>query len=171
LTARGVTAIMVAEAEFDIVDLLEEDVANEVYGPAQQVRWALEYIVTAYDESKLRHRREELRDQIKQWMTDNCDVDDQGSYVWDFDEPVAGEDETIYGFRLAYRENTHINEDRAWALVKKYGLEEECVEVVEDLDIYKLYAFNSDGTISDDEFDALFDTSGSYSLVKLTEET
>jgi hypothetical protein len=134
-----------------------------------QIRWALEYIITTYDEKNLKTRKDVLRDDLKQWMLDNCEQDENGNYIYEFDRPVQLEDTQVYGLVAQRRVSEFINEDKAWEIVDKYGVRDEVVEEVttEELNFDMLYALNQQGIISDEDIDSILDFKESFALMKM----
>jgi hypothetical protein len=130
-------------------------------------RWALSYILVTHDEVKIKQDRENLRDSLKQWIMDNCEPDENGSYRWELDEPITPDgDEWVTGFEVQRRVSEFIDEQKADALVKKYGLEDSCYQTVTEIDFDALYAANQRGIITDEEIDDMLSYNETYALLK-----
>lgn len=135
--------------------------------PDSSGRWALEYIVTAYDESRLKKRKEELRRKLVTWITENCDEDDDGNFIWQFGKPLILDNENVSGLMLKKLTTEVVDESKAWDLMVKYNAQDRCM--TETLDADQLFAMHSEGYISDEDIESIFDCKESYSLVRMRE--
>lgn len=151
-----------------IIDLDDEPV---VLHPDQHKRWAAEYIVVSNDEQAAKSRREELRDNLKKWIISNCDQDENGNYIYEFDSPLllqyAGG--KVYGLMAQRRVSEFIDEDRAWEIVDKYDIRDKVVEEVttEELNFDALYALNQQGIVSDEDIDSILELKETFALMKM----
>ena len=134
-----------------------------------QVRWALDYIMTQYDEGEIKHHRSGLRDSLLPWIKENGEEDENGNFIWLFDEPINGPDGVTTGLIAQRRVSEFINEDTAWALVEKYGVREKCVALVEELDLDAMYALNQEGVISDEDIDSILELNETFALTRIKE--
>lgn len=135
----------------------------------QQIRWALDYIITSYDESKLKSHRENLRDSVKRWILENCEQDENGNYTLYFDNPVLIESKSYSALSCQRRVSEFINETTAFDIVDKYKVRDRCVKkvITEELDFDELYALNQEGTISDEDIDSILEFTEYYALMKV----
>ena len=137
----------------------------------EQHRWALEYIVTSYDENKLKARRESLRDSLKEWIIDNCEPDENGNFTYYFPKPVIMDDKTVTGLQAQRRVSEFVNEDRAFNVAEEYGVLDKVTYTVttEELDLDQMYALNQLGEIPDDAIDSIIELKEHYALMQLRE--
>lgn len=136
---------------------------------ADYLRWSLEYIITVYDENSLRKKREDLRDKLKEWLIANCEQDENGNYIYEFDKPVQLDNTEVRGLMAQRRVSEFIDEDKAWEIVDKYNVRDTCVETVttEELNFDMLYALNQQGIITDEDIDSILDLKESFALMKM----
>lgn len=142
------------------------------YDPvAEQKRWALQYIVDSDEEQTIKTRRSVLRDDLVKWIKANCDRDENGNYIYEFDSPIRLDDNSYLGLMAQRRVSEFINEDRAWEIIDKYGAEvrAQCVDevVTHELNLDMMYALNQRGIISDEDIDSILETNETFALVKL----
>ena len=137
---------------------------------ADPVRWALEYLVTTHEDTVIKKRRSELRDNLSGYIKDNGEEDENGNILWYFDQPVGGEDDTWYsGLMLQRRTSEFVNEDRAKEIITSNNLEERCIRrvTVDYVDYDELYACNQQGLVTDEEIDSMLEFNETYALVKM----
>lgn len=137
---------------------------------AEQQRWALEYLVTAYDEQQLKQRREDLRDNLKEWVLENGELDENGNRVYYFPKPVQmGDGREVRGLMAQRRVSEFVNEDRAFNVAEQYNvLGKVTYEVVtEELDLNEMYILNQQGIIPDDAIDSILEVKETFALVQL----
>src|SRR5579862_4547720 len=125
----------------------------------EQDRWALEYLITSYDENKLKERRESLRDSLKEWIIANCEPDENGNFTYQFEKPVMLDDKQVYGLQAQRRVSEFVNEDRAFNVAEQYGvLDKVTYEVVtEELDLDQMYILNQTGELPDEAIDSIIE--------------
>jgi len=147
-----------------------EDVRLDTEPTSPQQRWVLEYLITAHDESALKKKREKLRDDLKQWIIDNCDPDENGSYIYYFDKSVFLNNIEVKGLIAQRRTSEFVNEDRAFIIADKYNVREQVTYEVttEELDLDAMYRLNQQGVISDEDIDSVLELHESFALTKLT---
>lgn len=135
----------------------------------EQQRWALEYIVTAYDESKLKERKEYLRDNLKEWLIENCEPDENGNYTYYFSKPVVIDDKEITGLQAQRRVSEFVNEDRAFNVAEQYGVLDKVTYTVttEELDLDQMYILNQQGEIPDEAIDSIIEIKEYFALMQL----
>ena len=135
-------------------------------------RWSLEYLLASYDEASHKRRREELRDQLKDWIISNCDPDESGNYHFMFEKPVIIDSQVFAGLTAQRRVSEFINEDRAFEIADKYDVRDQVVRevITEELDLDAMYALNQRGIISDEDIDSILDLRETFALVKIEEE-
>lgn len=136
--------------------------------PPEQ-RWALEYLATASEEAAIKRRRESLRDNLKQWIIDNCEPDENGNYIYYFPKPVYLESSEVRGLMAQRRTSEFVNEDRAFNVAEKYGvLDKVTYEITtEELDLDAMYVLNQQGVIPDDAIDSIIEIKETFALVKV----
>lgn len=137
--------------------------------PSQEKRWALEYLVVSADEAALKKRREKLRDDIKSWILDNCEPDENGNFTYYFDEPVILDNDELKGLQAQRRVSEFVNEETAFEVAEKYNVLDQVLEVIttEELDMDKMYQLNQLGTISDEDIDSILELKETYALVRI----
>lgn len=137
----------------------------------EQVRWALEFIVTSYDEANLKQRREGLRDQLKEWIITNVEPDENGNYNYYFERPVNMDGKIINGLQAQRRVSEFVNEDRAFNVAEQYGVLDKVTYTVttEELDLDQMYVLNQQGAIPDDAIDSILEVKEYYALMQLKE--
>lgn len=91
--------------------------------------------------------------------------DENGHRFYTLPAPING----IAGVKRERRVSQPLDEEAALTLVKKYGLEQSCLEVITVLNEDGLLAANFDGVIPDDEFKAVYSESESFALVMVKE--
>lgn len=100
----------------------------------------------------------EYRGQMMDWM------EEHGTDI-ELDEPLEftsyskgqPKKRTIAGVKRIIRHSKSLNSERAEAFLRKKGMWEDCVIVVESLDENAVIRKNFDGEITDKELDALYD--------------
>jgi len=134
-------------------------------------RWALEYLITSYDESNLKERRETLRDDLKEWIIENCEPDENGNHSYYFDDPVIMGSKKIYGLQAQRRTSEYVNEDRAFNVAEDYGVLDKVTYTVttEELDLEQMYILNQTGKIPDDAIDSIIEIKEYFALTQLKE--
>jgi len=139
---------------------------------AHPERWSLEYLLASHDEASHRHRREELRDHLKTWITGNCEPDENGSYHYYFDKPLIMGGQSYSGLMAQRRVSEFINEERAFEVADKYDARSQVVRevITEELDLDAMYSLNQQGIIPDEDIDSILDLRETYALVKIEEE-
>jgi hypothetical protein len=136
----------------------------------EQVRWALEYVIAAYDESIIKERRVILRDNLKDWIMENCERDENGNYIYYFPRPVHMDGDTIiHGLTVQRRVSEFVNEDRAFNVAEEYGvLDQVTYEVItEELDLDRMYALNQQGIIPDAAIDSILEVKETWALIQV----
>jgi hypothetical protein len=151
-----------------MVDLLTDDEdPDRLVG--EHVRWALEYVVTAYDETKIKERRESLRDNLKSWLIENCEPDENGNHTYYFPKPIIMDDREITGLQAQRRVSEYVNEDRAFNVAEQYGVLNKVTYTVttEELDLDSMYALNQMGEIPDEAIDSIIEIKEYFALMQL----
>lgn len=153
----------------DVIDISD---GAEQFGPAAQIRWALDYLSSTYSKDATDRHVSELKDLIKPYILDNGSEDENGNFIWEFDKPVMYDEDTLVtGLMAQRRVSEFINEDRAWEIVEKYGddVRAQCVEeiVTHEINLDRMYALNQQGVISDEDMDSILETSETFALIKL----
>jgi hypothetical protein len=149
--------------ELEIVDISEP----EEYSLEDQKRWALQYLMDSYDEKTAKSHKEDMRGKIITWMKDNCPQDEDGNYIWEFDKPVIYDENTLVsGFMYKRNVIESVNEDKAWELADTHD-PDRCIRNIAEVDVDELFAMHSEGIISDEDIESVFDQSESYSLVRM----
>ena len=142
----------------------------ELTVPSEQIRWALDYIVSTYNKDQVDNHVTGLKQLIKPYIMENGVPDENGNYIWEFEKPIAAGEDTRYSGLMAQRRvSEYINEDTVIALINKYQAHDRCIKTVEvqELDIDELYAMNQEGIIPDDEIDSILELTETYALVKM----
>lgn len=136
----------------------------------EQMRWALSYIAETMDYDELKSRIDTGKGDLKNWMLDNCEQDESGNYIWDFDKPVAGDNDTSYrGLMLQRRVSEFIDEDKADEIICSHNLQSRCYTTIEVIDFDQLYACNQEGVVSDEEIDSILSYNETFALIKVRE--
>jgi hypothetical protein len=152
----------------DVLDL--DDDPADILGAGQeaQVRWALDYIVTSYDETEIKSRKEKLRDNLKDWIIANCEPDENGSYIYTFDNPIVMDDKTYQGLIAQRRVSEFVNEDKAYAVAEKYDVLDQVTEevITTELSLDKMYSLNQQGIIPDEDIDSILELKETFALTK-----
>lgn len=135
----------------------------------EQYQWALRYVLASYDEAVVRKEREQMRDKLKEWLIANCEQDENGNYIYEFDKPIVLDNTEVHGLVAQRRVSEFIDEDRAWEIVDKYNVRDQCVETIttEELNFDMLYALNQQGVITDEDIDSILDLKESFALMKM----
>jgi hypothetical protein len=135
----------------------------------EQTRWALEYLIISNDETNLKLRREVLRDNLKDWIIDNCEPDENGNYIYYFPKPVTMDNRTVKGLMAQRRTSEFVNEDRAFNVAEEYNvLDKVTYEVVtQELDLDSLYIQNQLGLVPDEAIDSIIEVKETFALVQL----
>lgn len=136
------------------------------------VRWVLGYFYSLDQENDFKAAREKYRNLIKPYLIDNFEPDERGNYLWEFEAPIAAPDGARYKGIMARRSvSEYTDEDKAIELIRKYGLEDRCLNEITsvEIDMAELLAANEEGIISDDEIDSLIEIQESYSLIRVKE--
>lgn len=120
-----------------------------------------------------RRMREEMAAQegrykklVMEQLSEFPDDDDRGHKTYTFPEPIGG----VSGLIRQKRVSQAMDEVAAMALIKKLGLEDECLTTIVVVDEDALLAANYEGRIDDDDLKALYTTSESYALVTVKEK-
>lgn len=119
--------------------------------------------------AKLREQKKEIEAQIaklsaeiKNYATTHGSKDSNGSYYMEDERYVYGS---------SAKKSISLNEERALDFVKEHGFN-QCIEMVEKLNLDKLDSLVSDGSITPEELAKLTDTKISYSvMVKERDDT
>lgn len=153
----------------DVIDIQD---GSDQLGSGHQVRWALDYLVAAYDKDATDRHVSELKDLIKPYILGNGIPDENGNYIWEFDKPVIYDEGTLVtGLMAQRRVSEFVNEDKAWEVVEKYGddVRYQCVDeiVTHEINLDRMYALNQQGIISDEDMDSILETSETFALVKM----
>jgi len=132
-------------------------------------RWALEYLATASEESSIKRRRESLRDNLKEWIIDNCEPDENGNYIYYFPQPIVLENSEVRGLMAQRRTSEFINEDRAFDVAEEYKVLDKVTYTVttEELDLDAMYVLNQQGIIPDEAIDSIIEIKETFALVKV----
>ena len=132
-------------------------------------RWALEYLATASEESSIKRRRESLRDNLKEWIIDNCEPDENGNYIYYFPQPIVLENSEVRGLMAQRRTSEFINEDRAFDVAEEYKVLDKVTYTVttEELDLDAMYVLNQQGVIPDEAIDSIIEIKETFALVKV----
>lgn len=149
----------------DIID--NEELLSPL--PAQHERWALEYVLVSYDESSLKSKRENLRDNLKKWVMENGESDENGNILWVFSKPLISGSDKITGLMAQRRISEFVNEDTAFGIADKYGIRDQVINkiITEELDFDALYRLNQQGIVSDEDIDSIIEFSETFALVKI----
>lgn len=136
----------------------------------EQMRWALRYIAETMDYDQLKTRIDTSKRDLKDWILDNCEQDESGNYVWDFDKPVIGDkDDSYRGLMLQRRVSEFIDEDKADEIIQAHNLQDRCYTTIEVIDFDQLYACNQEGIVSDEEIDSILSFNETFALIKVKE--
>lgn len=136
----------------------------------EQMRWALRYIAETMDYDQLKTRIDTSKRDLKDWILDNCEQDESGNYVWDFDKPVIGDkDDSYRGLMLQRRVSEFIDEDKADEIIQAHNLQDRCYTTIEVIDFDQLYACNQEGVVSDEEIDSILSFNETFALIKVKE--
>lgn len=134
---------------------------------ATQIRWALDYLLTTYDEDNIKKKRAGLRSDIYDYIKANGEPDEDGNLILKFDKPLTiNGDDWYSGFMLQRRVSEYVDEDKVWKIVRDYDLE-GCVKTIEVLDLDAFYVANQQGLISDEEVDSVIEQEETWALVKM----
>ncbi|MFJ1700375.1 hypothetical protein ACIOHC_35890 [Streptomyces sp. NPDC088252] len=109
-------------------------------------------------------RMNKLRDDIMADIVLHGDKDETGSSSLRLSVPVVVGNKTYEELKREARISTTLNEERALALAKAKGIENDVVAHVPTIDMDALYAAHADGRVSEEEIDSLFDTKVSYAF-------
>ena len=136
----------------------------------EQMRWALRYIAETMDYDQLKTRIDTSKRDLKDWILDNCEQDESGNYLWDFDKPVIGDkDDSYRGLMLQRRVSEFIDEDKADEIIQAHNLQDRCYTTIEVIDFDQLYACNQEGVVSDEEIDSILSFNETFALIKVKE--
>lgn len=133
-------------------------------------RWALEYLLTTYEQSSISNRRSELRNNLYDHIKKHGTEDENGNLILTFDSPMTVDGEEYYdGLQLQRRVSEFINDDRAMEIIENHNLQERCLKKITTLhiDYDALYACNQEGLISDEDIDSILEQDESWALVKV----
>lgn len=134
----------------------------------EQMRWALRYIAETMDYDQLKTRIDTSKRDLKDWILDNCEQDESGNYIWDFDKPVIGDNDYSYrGLMLQRRVSEFIDEDKADEIIQAHNLQDRCYTTIEVIDFDQLYACNQEGVVSDEEIDSILSFNETFALIKV----
>lgn len=136
----------------------------------EQMRWALRYIAETMDYDQLKTRIDTSKRDLKDWILDNCEQDESGNFIWDFDKPVIGDkDDSYRGLMLQRRVSEFIDEDKADEIIQAHNLQDRCYTTIEVIDFDQLYACNQEGVVSDEEIDSILSFNETFALIKVKE--
>lgn len=99
-------------------------------------------------------------------LAESGDPDEKGNRFFTLEAPIEG----VSGVKRERRVSQVLDEEAAVALVKKYGLEKDCLETIQVLDEDALLAANFAGQIPDDEMQALYSQKESFAFVLVKEK-
>lgn len=125
------------------------------------ITWFKEFAGLKSQADQIASRQNELKDRLKDAVESRGYRDSEGHWWFDLPEEVEG----YTKLKKERRVREKFNEDAALELVKQKGLEKRCVKMVPQLDHDELAAAVYDGTISEDEFQALVTRTESYAFV------
>lgn len=87
--------------------------------------------------------------------------DEKGNRFFDLPDPVDG----IKGVKRERRSSQVMDEEFALELIRKYGLEESCLQTITVINEDGILAANFSGVIPDDEISALYTEKESFAFV------
>lgn len=137
--------------------------------PDEWLRKSHQYLHTLDQEAALKKRREELRDELKQFIMEG-EQDENGNYIYEFPDPITLDGETYFrGLQAQRRVSEYANTDTAFQVLGTYDLWDRCVDEVTTYEINwdEVYACNQEGLIPDEDIDAILEHDITYSLVKV----
>lgn len=112
---------------------------------------------------KFSSSREDLRKMLLDVLLEKGDEDDKGHrYMRWPDDPIEGR---IKGIQAQHRVSRVLNAERAEEYLRDKGLYDKCTDKVVVLSEDKVLGLNFNGTIPDDELEALYDVSETYAFV------
>lgn len=109
-------------------------------------------------------RMNKLRDDIMADIILHGDKDEKGSTSLRLSTPIVVGNKTYEELKREARISTTLNEERALELAAAKNIESDVVVHVPTIDMDALYAAHSDGRVSEEEIDALFDTKVTYAF-------
>jgi len=121
------------------------------------------------DELSAKKKRELYRDRLKDYISENCEPDENGNLTYEFPQPLFIDDIWYSGLQNQRRVSEYTDEDKAMELISRHGLEDRCLipVVTTEIDLDELYAANQEGIISDDEIDSIINAAETWALVKV----
>lgn len=96
--------------------------------------------------------------------------DDKGNYILEFPEPVDSDAGTCRGLKREKRTSQVLDEDVAEKILKKKGIYDDCVEVIEVLQPDAITKAYFEGKLTEAEIDRMFSTRVIYAFVPLMEK-
>ena len=127
---------------------------------------ALEYLQFRRGRESLQRSEDDLKKDVMAGLSTEK-PDEKGNRFLYFNEPNQG----VEGIKRERRVSQILDEDAAMVVVKKYGLEEKCLETIVVLNEDGLLAANFDGTIPDEEMKALYSEKETFALVLVKEQS
>jgi hypothetical protein len=114
----------------------------------------------------LQKNEDHVKKSLMESLTYEVEADEKGNSFIYLPEPMDG----VEAVKRERRVSQILDEDAALELIKKYGLEEDCLETITVLNEDGLLAANFAGVIADDEIAALYSEKETYAFILVKEK-
>jgi hypothetical protein len=130
------------------------------HGPEEAIH---QYLQFRRAKEKFDKNSEILKKDLLSFLERKGEKDDRGSSYYWLEEP----DDEVQGIKRECRTSQAFDEEAALELIKKYGLENECLETITVINEDGLLAANFAGLIPDAEVKALYTEKESFAFILL----
>lgn len=109
----------------------------------------------------LQKNEDSIKKSLMDLLAEEGSPDDKGNRFFDLSEPIDG----IKGVKRERRVSQVMNDEYALEIIKKYGLEDTCLETITVINEDGLLAANFAGLIPDSEVSALYTEKESFAFI------
>lgn len=132
---------------------------------ARSIRqWVSELVQAKAQQKALKSRQDQVTKRLKAHIEETGYQDDQGHIWLDLDEPVDG----CVALQMQRKVGQTLNEEKAEEILKAKGIYDQCTTTITVVDQEKVYAALYDGTLTEDDAEAMFPKVVSYALMTPT---
>lgn len=109
----------------------------------------------------LQKNEDTIKKSLMDLLAEEGSPDDKGNRFFELDEPIDG----IKGVKRERRVSQVMDDEHALGLIKKYGLEDTCLETITVINEDGLLAANFAGLIPDSEVSTLYTEKESFAFI------
>lgn len=147
--------------EYDDVLDIEEELPNNNQSSAGLENLTYNYLKYRSGRESLLKLENNLKSELLAVLSEAGEEDDKGNRFY----YLGGTIEDIQGVKRERRVSRTLDEDKTLEVIKKYGLENECLETITVINEDAILAANFDGKISDEEMASLYTEKETFALI------